>query len=416
MKITLSQKLSAGYLFFDGGFGSEIAKKGLSDEILQNPYLLNRDHADDIIAIHQAYLAAGCDILTANTFTANPFKAKQLGFPLDEAIRLGMQNAKQAIAESGLEDRYVALDIGPSGKLMQPLGECSFDEMYENYRAIVTLGETYGADFILFETFSDLYELKTAILAAKENTNLPIFATMTLEKNLHTLTGSSPEIIACVLEDLGVSALGLNCSLGPAELQGAAKKMVSFSHVPVIIQPNAGLPKIEDGKTVYEIDKDIFAGELVKMAQTGVRVFGGCCGTTPEHIRAAIDAVKANTPQFKTVPQKNTACSYQQQILLDEIKADELFSIPISSETVDLSDPQAPDCTALVDLAFEAIDEEALAILLEADDSFPITKEIVAAVLLELQSLIRLPILFRCKDEAVCREYLRRVNGKGAIV
>ncbi len=261
-------------MLLDGGMGSELERAGVE---FTYPEELNVTHPELIRSIHQSYAAAGAELITANTFGLNRIKYKgerALGELLDAAIA----NARTAKGQ-------VMLDIGPTGAMLRPLGQVSFDEAYEAFREVVQL-TCDRVDGYILETFSDLYELKAAVLAVKENSTRPVFATMTFDRTARTLTGSTPEIMVALLEGLGVDALGINCSLGPAEMEPVVQRLLAAAHIPVILQPNRGLPSLRNGKTEYALGVEEFASCMKKYAEMGVSVIGGCCGTTPEFIKA----------------------------------------------------------------------------------------------------------------------------------
>ena len=255
---------------FDGGFGSELERRGLSGI----PENLNITEAEKIREIHRDYSCA--DIITANTFGLNPIKYRGK-YPLREVAVRAVENARAA-------DKPVFFDVGPTGAMLEPIGNLSFEEAYEAFKTVAEISRDIADGYIL-ETFSDLYELKSAVLAFKENSSLPIFATVTFDETGRTLTGSTPEIVANTLSGLGVDALGVNCSLGPKELLPIVERLLSSTDLPIIVQPNRGLPVLEGGKTVYKLSADEFEENIAKMVEMGVSVIGGCCGTTPEFIK-----------------------------------------------------------------------------------------------------------------------------------
>ena len=257
-------------LIFDGGMGSEIEKLGLSDFV---PEELNITHSDEIKKIHLSYKNA--DFITTNTFGLNSIKYKG-NYSIE-------QLAKKAIENARVVGKKVFFDIGPTGQMLAPLGLLSFDDAYKAFKEIVDITKDLVDGYIV-ETFSDLYEIKACILAIKENSNLPIFATMTFDSTGRTLTGSTPEIVVNTLEGLGVNALGVNCSLGPKELGCVITRILSHASIPVIIQPNRGLPKIKNGKTYYDLELSEFDEYIKKYIDLGVSIVGGCCGTNPEFI------------------------------------------------------------------------------------------------------------------------------------
>lgn len=271
----LRRRLGKELLIFDGGMGSSLQQLGLKAG--QLPELLNITNPDIIQKVHEDYLRSGCDIITMNTFGANPHKLDNY----DEVILAAYDNANKARISVG-KDAYIALDIGPIGALLEPMGTLSFDEAYSIIQKQIMVVKD-KVDLILFETMSDLYEVKAGILAAKECCDLPIFVTMTFEQSGRTLFGCNPTTMVNVCEGLGCDAVGVNCSLGPTELKNIVSEIVSCSHLPIIVQPNAGLPVIEDGKTVYPMTKEAFVEAMIEFSPY-ISVIGGCCGTTYEFI------------------------------------------------------------------------------------------------------------------------------------
>ncbi|MDE6676131.1 MAG: homocysteine S-methyltransferase family protein, partial [Clostridia bacterium] len=263
-------RLGKEIIVFDGGMGSEIERLGLTG----NPEELNVTHSEEIKAIHRAYACA--DIITTNTFGLNRIKYKG-GYDLKTLALAAIENARAA-------GKKVFFDVGPTGGMLAPLGTLSFDEAYEAFAEIAKLTSDL-VDGYIAETFSDLYEMKTCVLALKENSDKPVFATMTFDNTARTLTGSTPEIVANTLEGLGVDALGVNCSLGPNELKEVVSRLLKVSGVPVIVQPNRGLPRLVGGKTVYDLTTEEYETAMREFVKTGVSVIGGCCGTTPEFTR-----------------------------------------------------------------------------------------------------------------------------------
>ena len=228
----------------------------------------------------------------ANTFGANRFK---YGEDLEKIVTAGVANAKKTVAESG-KKAYVALDIGSTGKLLKPMGTLDFEEAVGVFAEIIRVGEKAGADLILIETMSDTYELKAAVLAAKENSTLPIMATVIFEESKKMLTGASPQVVVSLLEGLGVDALGINCGLGPKQMKEIVKELLKYASIPVIVNPNAGLPRSENGKTVFDVGAEEFAEDMEEIVTMGAWFAGGCCGTTPAHIQAMVEKCKEITP------------------------------------------------------------------------------------------------------------------------
>ena len=288
--MTIREEIGKRILFFDGGMGTLLQEQGLQAGEL--PETWNLKNPEPIIQIHKAYLAAGADIILANTFGANRFK---YGEDLEKIVTAGVANAKKAVAESG-KKAYEALDIGSTGKLLKPMGTLDFEEAVGVFAEIIRVGEKAGADLILIETMSDTYELKAAVLAAKENSTLPIMATVIFDESKKMLTGASPQVVVSLLEGLGVDALGINCGLGPKQMKEIVKELLKYASIPVIVNPNAGLPRSENGKTVFDVGAEEFAEDMEEIVTMGAWFAGGCCGTTPAHIHAMVEKCKEITP------------------------------------------------------------------------------------------------------------------------
>ena len=302
MRAKLMDRLGKEWMFFDGGMGTLLQAKGLAGGEL--PETWNLSHPDDIRELHMAYLQAGCDIFNTNTFGANRLK-----YPdnLEEIVTAAVRLAKEARTRAGREDAYIALDIGPTGKLLAPMGDLPFEEAVRLFGETVRIGAAAGADLVLIETMSDSYEAKAAVLAAKENCDLPVLVTTIYDGTGKLLTGGTVASVVPMLEGLGVDALGVNCGLGPEQMIPIVKELVQMASVPILVNPNAGLPRTDDeGRTVYDVGPADFAGWMGEIAALGVQAVGGCCGTTPEHIRRTIAVVsrlpfRANTAKHRTV-------------------------------------------------------------------------------------------------------------------
>ncbi|MBR7070580.1 MAG: homocysteine S-methyltransferase family protein [Clostridia bacterium] len=322
--MNLRKALKSGRLYFDGGYGTCFQARGLSSGEL--PELWNLTRPQEVVALHQEYLGAGCHILTANTFGANRLKFPGNGaFSLKEIITAAIQNAQTAIAQSGRRDCFVALDIGPCGRLLSPMGDLPFEEAVSLFGEVVRYGIDAGADLVLIETMNDSYETKAAVLAAKENSAVPIFVTNAYEESGKLMTGASPEAMVALLEGLQVDALGVNCSFGPEGLLPIVERYLRVSSTPVIVNPNAGLPTVVNGKTTFSADPDSFAASVQKIATMGAAILGGCCGTTPAHIRKVCEQTadipyRYPTPKNRTVVSSYThaVCFEQKPLLIGE--------------------------------------------------------------------------------------------------
>ena len=302
-------------LYFDGAMGTAIQSRGL--KLGEIPELFNMTHPEIIEQIHREYLEAGSNFISSNTFGANRYKLEGKGYSVEEVIRSAVDRAK--VAKIGFPNTYIALDIGPSGKVLRPVGDTDFEEVYEIFKEQAIAGEQAGCDVVLCETFTDLYELKAAVLAVKENTSLPVLCTMSFEENGRTFFGTSIESMILTLEALGVSALGVNCSLGPKQLKGIVERITMLSHIPVIVQPNAGLPIMEEGNVHYDITASEFAEMMKEFAHMGVSILGGCCGTTAEYIAETVDKTKTLTYEFPQRERVTGICSSAEAVYFDDV-------------------------------------------------------------------------------------------------
>lgn len=286
----IKEYLKDNLLIFDGAMGTMLQREGLP--IGDNPEIFGMKNPDKLLKIHKKYLEAGCNVLTTNTFGCNELKVTNLGYTVEEIINNAITIARQAIDEGDKsKHRFVALDIGPIGEMLEPMGTLSFDKAYEIFKRQAIQGEKSGADLIIIETMMDLYEAKVAVLAAKENTNLPVICTMTFDENGRSFTGCLPEAMVATIEGLGVDALGVNCSLGPKQLLPIVKIITELSNVPVIVQANAGLPVIENNQTVYKMTSKEFFQGVKEFVDLGVSIIGGCCGTNETFIKEICDNI-----------------------------------------------------------------------------------------------------------------------------
>ena len=385
-------------LLFDGGMGTLLSGRLKPGE---PPYLLNMTVPDVVLTVHKEYVAAGADVITANTFTAAG----------DGLVRTGVALAKRARA------RFTALDLGPSGRLMEPMGDLPFEEAYHHFAKLAKAGAESGADLILIETMSDLYECKAAVLAAKENTSLPIICTVTLQENGRTLTGCNVQTAAAVLESLGVDALGLNCSLGPARLRPFLLEMLGAATLPVMIQPNAGLPRVtEDGKTVYDISPEAFAEYAAGFVRSGAKIVGGCCGTAPAHIAE----IKKLLP--------GTAAAKVQKTAPHVIAASGARAAFVDAGPLVIGERLNPTGKkrlqkALREGDMEHVMDEAIAQqeadchILDVNAGLPDIDEpaVLAQMVKAAQSVSSLPIQIDSADPEALRAALRVVNGKAIV-
>ncbi len=291
--------LKDNILFLDGGMGTVLQSQGLPSG--HHPELWNISHPDVITSIHRRYTNAGANVICANTFGANSLKFDEK--TLDNVICSAIANARAAADK---ENTYVALDIGPTGKLLKPYGELDFDDAVSVFAETVKLGVKYGADLIFIETMNDAYETKAALLAAKENSTLPVFVSNAYGEDGTLMTGTCPESMVAILEGMGADAIGVNCSLGPKQLMPIVDRYLKCASVPVLVKPNAGLPKMADGHTVYDVSPDEFAHDVRQMLEHGVSIAGGCCGTTPDYIKSLTDI--CTDVEKQPITDKNITC------------------------------------------------------------------------------------------------------------
>lgn len=314
----IRERLGKELLFFDGGMGTLLQEAGLLPGEL--PEVWNITHAEKITGIHQAYYEAGSDIVLTNTFGANACKFHDKDCELRQVIEAAVANAKRAQELSGREKgtTYVALDMGPTGKLLAPMGDLSFEEAYEAFKEAAVVGEECGADFIHIETMSDTYEVKAAVLAAKENTELPVFVTLIFDEKGKLLTGGDVPAVTALLEGLRVDAVGINCGLGPKQMLPILDEFRKYSSLPIIVKPNAGLPKQRNGETYYDVEPEEFAETMQETVKRGACLIGGCCGTTPEYIRCMTESCR-NIPILPVEEKELTmVSSYGQAVILGD--------------------------------------------------------------------------------------------------
>ena len=286
-------QLGRRILFFDGAMGTMLQARGLGSGEL--PELWNLTRPEVVVDIHRQYVEAGCDILKTNTFGGNAMKLRETGRTVEEVATAAVKNAREGARLAGRE-AYVAMDIGPSGKLMAPLGDLGFEQAYELFAGMAAAGERAGADLILIETMSDTYEVKAAALAAKENTSLPVIVTLAFDQRGKLLTGGDIPAAAALLEGLRVDALGFNCGLGPKQVKELYAGLRGCCSLPVAINPNAGMPRVDGGRTVFDVGPQEFAEDMEELQAMGAWMLGGCCGTSPAHIAALVERCRDRKP------------------------------------------------------------------------------------------------------------------------
>ena len=394
------------FIRLDGGMGSMLQKGGMPVGAL--PEVYNITEPERIIAAQKQFVAVGSDIIYANTFGANRHKMAKSGYSVQELISAGIACARKACAGT---DTKVALDIGPIGQLLEPLGTLTFEEAYDIFREEVLAGQ--DADLIVIETMTDLYETKAALLAAKENSDKPVICTMTFEPNLRTFTGCTVASAAMTLEGLGADAVGVNCSLGPDELFPIVEEMAKWTTLPLVVKPNAGLPDPVTGE--YLVDPAEFAQAVVKFAQLGVTVYGGCCGTTPEHIKAAYDLLEeAEIPRRENIEIPAAVCSASEVVLIDQPRIIGERINPTGKKRFKAA-LQANDMDYILDQAVQQVD--AGADLLDVNVGMPGIDEkgMMIRTVKALQSIGGTPLQLDSTIPAVMEAALRVYNGKPIV-
>ncbi len=405
-------ELKKRIILFDGGMGSLLQERGLKPGEL--PELWNLTHPEAVYDIHSAYLAAGCDIILTNTFGANRLKYAGTGGPgVEEIVRAGTENAKRAVKAAGRG--FTALDIGPTGKLLKPMGDLGFEEAVAVFGEVAEAGAKAGADLIVIETMSDMYELKAAVLAAKERAKLPIFATVIFDGSGKLLTGGTPEAVTAMLEGLGVDALGINCGLGPIQMKPLAERLTACASIPVIVNPNAGLPRSEKDRTVYDITPSEFAEVMDSILDLGVSAVGGCCGTTPEHMRLLKERVRVRPAPRIEKKNRTVAASYAMAVEFGR------EPVIIGERINPTGKPRLKKALIGHDLEFilgEGIaQQESGAAVLDVNAGLPEIDEasVMAEIVAELQSVTELPLQLDTSDPKALAAALRIYNGKPLV-
>ncbi|MEG1481538.1 homocysteine S-methyltransferase family protein [Clostridium sp.] len=394
---------------FDGAMGTMLQDLGV--KLGENMEKLNITESEKIRDIHKQYIKSGASVITTNTFGANEIKLENTVYSVEEIIDKAVLIAKEA---RGNNKCYIALDIGPIGELLEPMGTLSFEKAINIFKRQIIQGVKSGVDLILIETMTDLYEMKAAIIAAKEVCDLPIFASMTFEEDGRTFTGCLPESMAITLEALGVDAVGINCSLGPKELSNIAKKVINNTNLPVILQPNAGLPKIVDGKAVYNISKEEFKKEVEKLVNIGVSIIGGCCGTTPDFIKE-LNKIKKNKKRvLRNEVSIYAVTSPSKVVYIDEVR--------VIGERINPTGKKLFK-NALIDRDMDYILKQAIeqveggAEILDVNVGLPEIneEEIMESAIKEIQGILDIPLQIDSGKSKVIEKGLRVYNGKPIV-
>ena len=403
--------LQQNIVYLDGGTGTLLQAAGLP--LGELPERWNLTHAAAVQDIHRAYYDAGSNIVATNTFGANVLKFDQ--DELDEIVKAAVENVRAAAKNSkGTQAKFVALDIGPTGKLLKPYGDFAFEEAIETFAKTARLGEKYGVDCILIETMSDSYETKAAVLAAKENTSLPVFVSCAYGEDGKLMTGATPAAMVAMLEGLGVDAIGINCSVGPKQMVGVVEELLARASVPVLVKPNAGLPITDGGEIRYDIDEKEFAECMAAFVKKGARLVGGCCGTTPAYIAATAAATK--TLSVLPITKKEITCvsSYTHAVDFD---CPVLIGERINPTGKKRFKQALKEKDTGYILAEGIAQQEKGAHILDVNVGSPEIdeKEELPRYIEELQAVIDLPLQIDTSDSVAMERAMRLYNGKPLV-
>ena len=404
--------LKNNIVYLDGGMGTLLQAQGLAAG--EHPERWNLSHSDVITTIHKSYFDAGSNVVCTNTFGANILKFAE--DELENIILAAVFNAKAAREQSASKsEKFIALDIGPSGKLLKPLGDLDFEDAVNVFAKTVKLGVKYGVDLIIIETMNDSYETKAALLAAKENSNLPVIVSNAYGEDGKLMTGAAPAAMVAMLEGMGADAIGANCSLGPRQLRGVAEELLQKASVPVILKPNAGLPKSINGKTVFDVTVDEFSDEVAALVKKGVRVVGGCCGTTPEYIASLYSKTSELAPVPIADKKITVVSSYTHAIEFGE------SPILIGERINPTGKKRFKQALLENDIDYilsEGVNQQEKGVhILDVNVGLPDIDEVqmLKNAVCELQAIIDLPLQIDTSNIAAMEEALRRYNGKAMI-
>ena len=410
MKIT--EYIKENTVFLDGGMGTLLQARGLAAGEL--PERWNLTHPEVISAIHKSYYDAGSNVVNTNTFGANSLKFSPE--ELEAIVKAAIENARKAASESKAEQpKWVALDIGPTGRMLKPYGDLDFEDAVSVFAETVRLGARYGADLIFIETMNDSYETKAALLATKENCDLPVFVSNAYGADGKLMTGAEPAAMVAMLEGMGADAIGVNCSLGPKALGSVVEQYLKCSSIPVILKPNAGLPKIVDKKTVYDVSPEEFATDVASLIEKGVRCAGGCCGTTPEYISATVKASSKIAPV--KIEKKNITfvSSYTHAVVFGDTP------VLIGERINPTGKKRFKEALRSKDIEYilnEGIAQEEKGVhILDVNVGLPEIDEteMLKTAVCELQAVTSLPLQIDTSDPVAMEAALRRYNGKAMI-
>lgn len=400
------------FLFLDGGMGTLLQEAGLQPGEL--PERWNVSHPEEIIRIQKSYYDAGSNVVLSNTFGANGLKFDDE--ELEQLVTAAVKNAREAARQStGTQEKFVALDIGPLGKLLKPYGDYEFEDAVAMYAKTVKFGVAAGVDLVFIETMNDSYDTKAALLAVKENTDLPVFVSNAYGADGKLMTGASPAAMVAMLEGMHADAIGANCSLGPDQLVGVVEEYLEYASVPVLLKPNAGLPRAENGKTVYDVFPPEFSESVGKLLEKGVRIAGGCCGTTPDYIRAVVEKSKSITPVPVTEKNLSLVSSYTHAVKFGE------SPILIGERINPTGKKRFQQALRENDIDYilgEALKQQDAGVqLLDVNVGLPEIDEpaFLLRAVRELQAVTDLPLQLDTTDPVAMEAGLRAYNGKAMV-
>lgn len=404
--------LNNNIVYLDGGMGTLLQASGLKPG--EHPERWNISHPEVITRIHKDYYDAGSNVVSTNTFGANILKFEKE--ELEEIIKAAFENALEAQKQSSsTAEKFIALDIGPTGKLLKPLGDLDFEDAVAVFAETVKLGVKYGADLILIETMNDSYETKAALLAAKENSDLPVIVSNAYGEDGKLMTGANAAAMTAMVEGMGADAIGANCSLGPKQLVGVMEELLANASIPVVLKPNAGLPKSINGQTVFDVTADEFADEIAALVKKGVRVVGGCCGTTPEYIRALHQKTKDLKPVAIEPKNITVVSSYTHAVKFEQAP------ILIGERINPTGKKRFKQALLENDIDYiltEGIKQEEKGVhILDVNVGLPDIDEVemLKTAVCELQAVTDLPLQIDTSDVVAMEAALRRYNGKAMI-
>lgn len=415
--MTFREYLKNHIVYLDGGMGTLLQASGLKPG--EYPERWNIEHPEVITKIHKDYYDAGSNVVCTNTFGANilKFSPEELEAIIKAAFENAMAAQEQSSADTSIakKDKFIALDIGPTGKLLKPLGDLDFEDAVSVFAETVKLGVKYGADLILIETMNDSYETKAALLAAKENSDLPVIVSNAYGEDGKLMTGANPAAMVAMLEGMGADAIGANCSLGPKQLAKVVEELLSNASVPVVLKPNAGLPKSVNGQTVFDVTAEDFADEVAALMKKGVRIAGGCCGTTPEYIKALVQKTCDYTPCEITEKNITVVSSYTHAVIFGD-------SPVLIGERINPTGKKRFKQALLENdidyILTEGIHQEEKGVhVLDVNVGLPDIDEVemLKTAVCELQAVTDLPLQIDTSDVVAMETALRRYNGKAMI-